>query len=180
MSPLIPFFSEEHIETRDMLVGQFTRHLKGVLAKVNNAFHFIRIETPTLITSALRKQTAPNAVQTIADFLNSHSVKYRLPLVIWEYGKVYTPSERTHLEYQIFFSKTTATQYLPIIQESACHMLGGCGEMSVITSLCERTDLWADGRQIEFIIDMDACAETYLENVNNGRITATKKSGSGN
>lgn len=178
------FLIEEQIETRDMLVGSFIRHLKQDLAKVNNAFRFIQIESPILLDgglawvtgSILRKETAANVFAACNDILSvGAEVRYRLPLVLWEYGKIFEQNpydrsyrERMTLELHVLYSNTTIVAYMPVVQKTINEMVTSyCGTPFPIVDLQLRTD-FPGGNDIQVVIDMNVCVEQH-ENRKNGK-----------
>lgn len=164
-----------------MLVGLITRHLKDTLSKVNNGFRFIRVETPLSHNHPpeLRESTADYVAHLTKDVMLSIQHQ-KLPLVIWEYGKMFPFSmECMSLEYQIFYSNTTATKYLPIVQEVGAQILKLCDcDDAPIQSMRieEREGTFTEGRQIEFVLNMDLCASSYLLKLKHGRSTNIKTS----
>ena len=153
------FLTQDQIEVRDMLAYSFTRQLRAALAKVNNAFRFIRIETP------VRRETVLNAFLVAQEILNvGAEIKHRLPLVLWEYGRILNVAggprwvgEQTQLEYHVLFSDTTVTPYLPILQETCLEMLSAaCNTTSPLIRLQEKEG-FAYGKAIEIVIDMNKC-----------------------
>jgi hypothetical protein len=117
-------YNDNELETRENLIRYFTRYLSLELNKVNPAFRFIRIETPVLtMRKTLRGEAwTPRKSMTAAAFnaaqellTEKTSPKYRLPLVIWQHGKILDQREIYTLEYQILFSKTTGAKYFPVV-----------------------------------------------------------------
>lgn len=125
--------SDNELETRENLTRYFTRYLSLELGKINPAFRFVRIETPALtLRKTLRGEIwTPRQSMATAAFDAARALleaktgpKYRLPLVIWQHGKVVqSQSELYTLEYQILFSKTTGAKYFPIVVRTCETML---------------------------------------------------------
>lgn len=180
------FNDENELETRDNLIRYFTRYLQLELLKVNPAFRFFRIETPVLISGTLRNTTANGAYETSKELLNSkQGPKHRLPIVIWQYGKIFqVVKKQTHevnvLEYHILFSNTTATKYFPkVVRYGEVMLRKQCGKIikadedeSVISILTHDTDMelatlreqdfWG-GKDIEICFDMDLCTKVNIQ-----------------
>lgn len=141
-------WNQHQLETRDTLTEYFTRFYARELGKVNNAFRFLRIESPTLIpysvneskaaqvsiqfgseTFSLREDTATGAYEASREILaGKGGIKQRLPIVVYQHGKVFVKTEkglreRHHLEYQILYSKTTGMTYDEVILQSCSTML---------------------------------------------------------
>ena len=187
------FLNENHLETREDLIRYFTRYLGMELSKVNPAFRFIRIETPILLpndkgmSSALRQTTSSGAYYVSRELLNSKTEgKYKLPLVIWQHGRIFRTRKRhtieTYvLEFEVLFSKTTGAQYMPGIIRCCDSMLRKkCGKVfkadesdtgiSIFThdtdielvNIHERTDFWG-GKSIEITFDLEACTKVNIQ-----------------
>jgi hypothetical protein len=180
------FINETEIETRENLIRYFTRYLGIELNKVNPAFRFIQIETPVMST-VLRQTTALGAYSASRELLNSKTgPKYRLPLVLWQHGKIFKPFkhqsyEISTLEYQVLFSKTTGVQYFPVIVRCCESMLRKqCGKIfkadedvngiSIFTHdtdlelvyIHERMDFWG-GKNIEISFNLDICTKVNIQ-----------------
>lgn len=190
-------WNEHQLETRDFLIQYFTRYLSRELGKINSAFRFMRIETPILLPYSvdkgklqtvfirleneelvLRENTMTGAYEASREILSGKTVpKQRLPIVIWQHGKVFERiktkiRESYKLEYQILYSKTTGMPYEPVIAQACSSMLvRQCGEMEekaepgvykgfikntkdLLVQVKQRDDFWA-GNNIEIVIDMD-------------------------
>lgn len=190
-------WNEHQLETRDSLIAYFTRYLGRELGKINTAFRFMRIETPILLPYTvdkgklqtvmirldneelvLRENTVTGAYEASKEILSGKTgPKQRLPIVIWQHGKVFERikgkiHESYRLEYQILYSKTTGMPYEPVIAQACSTMLiRQCGEMiekvqpgafaghakdnsDLLVQVKQRDDFWA-GNNIEVVIDMD-------------------------
>jgi len=188
---LVMYFNENHLETREDLIRYFTRYLGMELSKVNSAFRLIRIETPTLVTSdkgvsGLRPNTALGAYVASRELLNTNiGSKLKLPLVLWEHGKVFVTQKRQTKEfyvlcYNVLFSKTTGAKYMPGIVRCCETMLRKkCGRVfkadedetgiSIfnhdtdleLVHIKERADFWG-GKNIEIAFQLDTCAKVSL------------------
>lgn len=182
------FINEAEIETRENLIRHFTRYLGIELNKVNPAFRLIQIETPILSLSStgLRQTTALGAYDVCRELLNSKTgPKYRLPLVLWQHGKIFKLIHRMSqevytLEYQVLFSKTTGVQYFPIIVRCCESMLRKqCGKIfkadedvgiSIFTHdtdlelvrIHERMD-FGGGKNIEISFNLDTCTKVNIQ-----------------
>jgi hypothetical protein len=203
------YWDESEIETREMMVGFFTRRLSESLARVNNAFRFVRIETPILkpVSSGtvdgspvhaifesagttpyiLRQHTTRGCYSASWDILNPKAnIKHKLPLVVWEHGKVFSTDqdilrESYRLEFHILYSKTTAMSYFPAVKDACVEMiLRMCGPVTavawpepissttiqstktaqILSTIRERDDFWG-GKNLEVIIDTDYCVRAH-------------------
>jgi hypothetical protein len=128
---------------------------------------------------------APAAFDAAREFLESKTgPKYRLPLVIWQHGKVFEierSQEIYSLEYQILFSKTTGARYFPIIVRSCETMLRKqCGkifradedENSIslflydgdleLAHIRENSDFWG-GKNIGIVFNLEPCTTVNLQ-----------------
>jgi len=171
-----PVYWEHELENRDSLIDYFTRNLRLELTKMNSAFRFVRIESPILVDDTLRSDMTAPACTTL---LNGIPLgKYRLPLVIWQHGKVFfhwdNYVEFYSLQYNIIFSKTTGMAYLPTIMQNISTMIGKqCGPTistsengietissasseKLLVSIQER-EIEVLGKSIEIKFDMDNC-----------------------
>lgn len=103
----LPFFTEEEIAIREMIVGRVTTALRLSLFKHNTAFHFHRCEAPCLMPKelvnanygdddvfithdglVLRPETTLGSYLYAQDMLNSHrEMKMYPPMVVWQHGK---------------------------------------------------------------------------------------------
>ena len=183
-------YSDNELETRDNLIRYFTRYLNLELNKVNPAFRFVRIETPVLtLRKTLRGDAwTPRRNMTLAAFGAAEELlktrtgpKYRLPLVIWQHGKIVDRQEAYTLEYQILFSKTTGAKYLPVVIRCCETMLRKqCGRIfkadedafnvSMFTQddelklvhIQESTD-FPEGKNIGIVFDLDACTTINIQ-----------------
>jgi hypothetical protein len=185
------FIGENELEARENLIRYFTRYLGMELNKINPAFRFIRIETPIFLASekgtTLRQETATGAYEASRDFLNARiGHKLKLPIIVWQHGKVFKQHKRQTrevytLEYEVLFSKTTSTQYKPIIVRCCGTMLRKqCGKIFQadeddngisffshdgdveLVHIRERNDFWG-GKNIEVVFDLDACTSVNLQ-----------------
>jgi hypothetical protein len=183
------YYSELEIETRESLINNITRKLSMELTQVNSAFRFCRIETPILTDNKLRGSTIPESYVVARLILNGSLIgRQRLPIVIWQHGKIFTQtSEEIYtLEYHVLFSNTTGKDYRPLIlQTCKAVLIKHCGpivQVSIsppqgflshdelrlqqgneqLALIRERTDFWA-GRNIEIVFNMDACTTAYLQ-----------------
>ena len=130
MEQRTPVYWEHELETRDSLIEYFTRNLRLELTRMNSAFRFVRIETPILVQDALRSDMTMPAYNACVTLMNGFSAgKFRLPLVVWQYGKIFDDnSELCSLQYNVLYSKTTGMPYLPVILQTISMMLGKhCG-----------------------------------------------------
>jgi hypothetical protein len=194
LTPQLLLWTEQEIETREMLAAYFVRRLKLSLTQINNQFRFVRIETPVVDSKhALRKEMASGTHAASRTLLNRNAeMKYKLPLVIWQQGKIFLPDghdgyrETTHLEFQLLFSNTTAVDYMPLVKQTCSTMLTiadavlerddsimSCTTDDTLAQFVERSDLWY-GKSIEIAIDMDACLLAFNENERYGRLTTSK------
>ena len=189
--------NQNHLETRENLIRYFTRYLELELAKVNPAFRFFRIESPILFVndkSAVRHTTMYAAHVAASNLLEAKTgPKYKLPLVIWEHGKTFQvgkkqTTESYTLEYNVLYSKSTSTQYMPILVRSWKTMLRKqCGKIfaadesdtglsifahdsdTVLLHIQERSgDVGLSHkvpvcRDIEVVCNLDACTEANLQ-----------------
>ena len=180
-------YSDNDLETRENLIRYFTRYLGLELNKMNPAFRFIRIETPILVRKTLRGESAPRlnmasaAYDAAREFLTTKTgQKYRLPLVIWQHGKVFElkkTQEFYTLEYQILFSKTTGANYFPIVVRSCETMLrkqcGGVVRTDETTGVSffsddfelatvKESEFWG-GKSIGIVFRLDACTIANLQ-----------------
>jgi len=170
-------WKETEIETREWLIRHITRFLSLELAKVNNAFRFVRIETPIVVPfsvtgrhevaivlnsgqSMLRHSTLDGSYEASQELLRPESdIKFRLPLVIWQAGKVFRlePFRELHtLEYHLLYSNKTGMDYRPILQRAAdgvvqhhCPLVS-----SSAVTIQERPGFWA-GKCLELFFDLD-------------------------
>ena len=187
------YLNENHLETRESLIRYFTRYLGMELGKVNPAFRFIRIETPILLpndkgmSTVLRPTTSSSAYHVSRELLNSKTEgKHKLPLVIWQHGRIFRTSKRhtkeTYvLEYEVLYGKTTGAQYMPGIIRCCESMLRKqCGKIfkadeddtgiSIFTHdtdqelvhIHERADFWG-GKNIEITFDLDARTKVNIQ-----------------
>ena len=192
-------WNEHQLEVRDSLAIYFTRTLTRELNKINTAFRFMRIETPILLPFSvepeklqsvqirldneqlvLRENTLTGAYEVSKNILSGKAgPKQRLPIVIWQHGKVFERIngkviEKYNLEYQVLFSKTTGMPYEPVIAQACANMVvKQCGQVvedakpgifqvyaadtqDLLVTIRERDDFWA-GKNIEVVLDMDQC-----------------------
>jgi len=141
---MIQYVTEDQIENRNMLTQYFTRHLTDTLQNVNNAFRFVRIETPMVVPhtddnirlsgqQSLRSDASKSVYAAAADLLSTGAKPRRkLPLVVWQTGTMFKLDsgnfqEWRTLEYYVMYSGSTATAYRPIIQDACTQMLAMCG-----------------------------------------------------
>jgi len=103
----LPFFSEEEISIREMVVSRTVMALKQSLQRQNAAFSFHRCEAPCLMPRdlvnpnygdddifvthdglVLRPETTKGSYLYALELLNSHNdIKVRPPLVVWQHGR---------------------------------------------------------------------------------------------
>jgi hypothetical protein len=183
------FHYEDHLETRENLIRYFTRYLQMELTKVNPAFRFIRIESPVLLAddkSAIRPTTVYGAYSAAKELVDAKGSKTKLPMVVWEHGKVFEINKRHVtefyvLEYHLLFSKTTGIKYMPVVLRSWKTMLRKqCGKIftadeddSGITIFCHETDTelvrirerddYPGGKNIEMVCNLDVCAKANIQ-----------------
>jgi hypothetical protein len=181
---------QNHLETRENLIRYFTRYLENELTKVNSAFRFIRIESPVLLAddrAAVRPTTVYGAHVAAKNLLDQKiGPKYKLPLVMWEYGKIFQTFKKQVLEtnvltYNVLFSKTTGKDYVPVVVRSIKAMLRKqCGKIfsadesdcglsifshdsdEVLVHIQERND-FTGGRDIEVVCFLDRCTEANIQ-----------------
>jgi hypothetical protein len=181
--------SQNHLDTRENLIRYFTRYFDLELTKVNQAFRFIRIESPVLLSddrSAIRPTMAYGAYAAAKELLNTKiGPKFRLPLVCWEHGKIFqvgkkTTTESYGLNYHVLYSKTTGTAYMPVIVRTWKTMLRKqCGKIFTadeddkgitlfahdsdeqLVHIQERTD-FDGGKAIEVACNLDVCTKTNI------------------
>ena len=200
----MPYSTHQHeLETRDMLIGYFSRFLEYQLLQVNPAFRFFRIETPLVIPYELEQdQRAPARINTSGEHTlrcgtrssaffevrnildGSSGVRQRLPIVVWQKGKVFQQIEATiqetyNLEYHICYSQSTATNYLPILIRACSVMVTKqCGQVTVasgslrslytdeiLVKIGHGSEFWVNKtriQSIEVIVNMEACTKASL------------------
>ena len=155
----------------------------------------IRLDNEELV---LRENTVTGAYEASRDILSGKAgPKQRLPIVVWQHGKVFERRnnvihELHNLEYQMLYSKTTAFAYEPIIAHACGNMIyKQCGQITenatpglyvaatedtgeTLVTIRERNDFWA-GKNIEVIINMDACTTAAIRMEKRGRIKKALK-----
>jgi hypothetical protein len=179
--------SDNELETRENLIRYFTKYLSMELTKVNSAFRFIRIETPILTNGQLRSSTASASYDVCKELTTSkNGPKYRLPLVLWQHGKIFKANKRITselyaLEYHVLFSKTTGIEYRPIIIRCCETMLRKqCGKIfkadedasgmtffthdtdAELAFIGERADFWG-GKNIHIRFNLDTCTNVNIQ-----------------
>jgi len=182
------FVNETELEARENLIRYFSRYLHTELVLVNPAFKFFRIETPVVAYTdkglSLRPTTKQGAYDASRELLRPQT-KLKLPLVIWQHGKVFkVVKKQTHelytLDFHVLYSKTTGTQYRPLMIRSCDHMLRKqCGSVVLLdedamgvsihsyetdqrlAQIRERNDYWG-GKCVEISFDMDTCTKVNI------------------
>lgn len=161
------FWTEEEIRIREMMLDYFVAQIKLALKSQNAAFEFVRIEAPLLTPDelinpnygnedvfktiagaecnsglTLRPETTMGTYAYIPILLNKHNKpKYRLPLVVWQYGKSFRNEqdqptkfmrlkEFYQLEFQVVVSETTMNDYsiglVPEVTRIISDLIGEC------------------------------------------------------